>query len=101
MFTRGGSVPFISQGACVHRWRERLSIFRVGLAWILESRPVQLDIQPPLGPTMLDLSSHIYIYIAHSYHPGCAMTLCEVLDTQMSQVPSWGDSQVTDRGGIL
>ena len=41
MFTRGGSVPFMSQGACSYRWPERLSVFRAGLAWILESGVVQ------------------------------------------------------------
>lgn len=79
----------------------RLGIFRAELACVLESRPVQLGIQPPLGPAMLDLSSHTAdLYIAHSYRPACAMTLYEVLDTHMSQVLSW-HSQVTDRGGIL
>lgn len=88
-----------SQEACAYRGQERLSIFGAGLAWILESRPVQLGIQRPLGPAMFYLSSHTAnLYIAHSYGPAYAMTLCEVPQTQMSQGPSW-HSQVTDRGG--
>lgn len=72
MFTRGGSVPFVSQGDCAYRQPERLGVFRTGLAWILESSPGQLGIQPPLRPAMLDLFSHTAnLHIAPHTTPCC------------------------------
>lgn len=83
-------------------WPERLSVFRAGLAWILESSPW------PIGHLVASsrashvgfVQSYSNLYIAHPPPNPLprAMTLCEVLYTQMSQVQSW-HSQVTDRGG--
>lgn len=93
MFTRGGSLrksgsPCLEMAGEAQHFRSRV--------WILESNPVKLGTQLPLEPAMLDLSSHTAnLYIVPL---SLAISLCDVLYTQMSQVQSW-HSQVTERGG--